>query len=577
LGAVFAMLAAPVLFAAPANAYYSDGVGDGSPGSPYHVLNCGNLSNINTDEEAHYVLDNDIDCTDFDFDMLVGDLSETSNGFTGSFDGQGHEITGLEINKSSENYVGLFARISDDAVVKNLSITANVHGNANVGILAGDIRNTANIERVVTFGIVTCANENCGGITGSQRNASAITKSGSYATVEDAGQSAGGLVGWIADNGTISLSYSSGSVSGTYYVGGLVGAANTGGAVASIVNSYSDGNVTASADYAGGLVGMGFDINVYSSYAAGSVTGNDNVGGLVGALNGNMAETFSAAEVSGTGGAVGPVTGHFGSGTVGNRYFDTVRTGFSSSPDGSSPIDTSSDPDYFLNNSTNPPMSTWTFDSTHWRTNYNYYPSLPPLFDPMMLCEEPQSTDTTIMGTCDIIPLGWGETTWEARWREKDTGNWQNITLNDNHLAQATVAGLTPGTWYHLQFRFTNDFGTGNWGTVEILTTGTAPSTSGSSGSESESGSAATSIVTLASSSFSTALISSEDSGAVITPSDTTIASEPSDESASESSNQPAASDGQTSKRSHAWPVFWIAVFFAAVMAWILKGRAIDP
>lgn len=578
-GAVFAMLAAPLLFAQPAQAYYSNGVGDGSPGSPFHVLNCGNLSNINTDEDAHYVLDNDLDCTDFDFDTLIGDLGLTSNGFTGSFDGQGHEIIGVTIEKSSDNFVGLFARLSDDAVVKNLSLTANVHGNANVGILAGDIRDTANVERVVTFGTATCDNENCGGITGSQRNASTITKSGSHATVEDAGQSAGGLVGWIAADGDISLSYFSGSVSGTNYVGGLVGAANTGGVNASITDSYSDGTVTASADYAGGLVGMGFDIDVYYSYAAGSVTGNNNVGGLVGALNGDMAETFSAAEISGTGGAVGPVTGHFFTGSVGNRYFDTVKTGFSSSPDGSSPIDTNSDPDYFLDNSTNPPMSTWTFDSNHWRTNYNYYPSLPPLFDPMMLCEEPQSTNTTMMGTCGIMPLGWGDTTWEARWRKKNTGDWQNITLNDNHLAQATITGLTPGTWYHLQFRYTNDFGTGNWGTLEIITTGTAPSSSGSGGTDSGStSSSVSSIASLASSSFWAPLISSDDStDAVITPTDTTTTSKVGDESTNESTAQQSTTDGQPAKKSYSWPILWTVLLFAAVIAWILKGRVVKP
>jgi hypothetical protein len=485
-----------LLWSAPVHAYFSNGVGDGTSGNPYHVLNCSNLSNINTVEDAYYVLDNDIDCTGFNYDMLIGDLAETSNGFSGSFDGQGHKITGVDINKPGEDYVGLFARISGSGVVKNLSVSANVHGKANVGILAGDIRDNAQVENVSVFGVVTCDNENCGGITGNQRNASSITKSGSYATVEDAGQSAGGLVGWISHNGTISLSYASGSVTGTNYVGGLVGAINTVSGTPTITDTYSDGTVTASADYVGGLVGLASSLNLTNSYAAGSVTGGDSVGGLVGLFSaGIMAELFSAAEVHGTGGAVGPVTGHFATGTVGNRYFDTVRTGFSSSPDGSSPIDTASDPNYFLNNHANPPMSTWTFDSTHWRTNYNYYPSFAPLLDPIMLCEQPQSTNTTISGTCGIMPLGWGETTWVARWREKGTSTWHAITLQNNHLAQATVTGLVPGTWYQLQFRFTNDFGTGNWGTVEILTTGTASHQSSAGGSsEANSGSDSSSM-----------------------------------------------------------------------------------
>ena len=119
-------------------------------------------------------------------------------------------------------------------------------------------------------------------------------------------------------------------------------------------------------------------------------------------------------------------------------------------------------------------MSTWDF-STIWRTNFEDYPSFAPLIDPYMLCETPTSTDTTITGHCLVQPLGWGTPTWEARWSVHDANSWYTITLSNVHHALATVTGLTPGTTYDLEFRFTNDFGTGQWGKLIILTAGTAP------------------------------------------------------------------------------------------------------
>ena len=84
----------------------------------------------------------------------------------------------------------------------------------------------------------------------------------------------GGLAG--GNRGTVSNSYSTGSVTGVdWWVGGLVGM-NSG----TVSNSYSTNNVTGD-EYVGGLVGENHGI-VSNSYSAGSVTGDGNVGGLVG-------------------------------------------------------------------------------------------------------------------------------------------------------------------------------------------------------------------------------------------------------------------------------------------------------
>jgi hypothetical protein len=107
----------------------------------------------------------------------------------------------------------------------------------------------------------------------------------STASVSSTGQTVnvGGLVGsnWL---GNIATSYSSGTVSGTSGVGGLVG--ENGG---SITTSYSTGTVAGEVRV-GGLVGRNFMANdmetwqgsIKTSYSTCAVSGNLGVGGLVG-------------------------------------------------------------------------------------------------------------------------------------------------------------------------------------------------------------------------------------------------------------------------------------------------------
>ena len=98
------------------------------------------------------------------------------------------------------------------------------------------------------------------------------------------GASVGALVG--ANAGTVSASWSSGSVESKQIVGGLVGR-NGDAVTATVTNSYSTATVTADGGTtfgnAGGLVGYNFGI-ISNSYAAGavSVTGTNMPGGLVG-------------------------------------------------------------------------------------------------------------------------------------------------------------------------------------------------------------------------------------------------------------------------------------------------------
>ncbi len=95
---------------------------------------------------------------------------------------------------------------------------------------------------------------------------------------------------------------------------------------------------------------------------------------------------------------------------------------------------------------------------------------------PFILCEQPSSSNTTIHARCIAVPQnGFGTTTWQMRYYIAGTTDYHYVTLSDIHDANATIMGLTPGTDYRVQVQFTNNWGTSEWGTLAVPTTGTTP------------------------------------------------------------------------------------------------------
>ena len=118
-----------------------------------------------------------------DIDLTGTEWTPIPN-FAGTFDGNGKTITGLTINQSAMDNVGLFASIDDVGTVKNLKLDkVNVTANSNVGAIAGENRGT--IENCSVSGSVTGSSNNSyvGGIAGFHRKGS-ITDCHSSATVE---------------------------------------------------------------------------------------------------------------------------------------------------------------------------------------------------------------------------------------------------------------------------------------------------------------------------------------------------------------------------------------------------------
>jgi hypothetical protein len=137
----------------------------------------------------------------------------------------------------------------------------------------------------------------------------------------------GGLVGGNAGSGSVSNSYATGAVNGSFGTGGLVGYSVE---TSSISNSYATGNVSGSANDVGGLAGGSY-ATISNSYATGQVNGSAvNVGGLVGIQDaGSISQSYATGAVSGpnAGGTIGGLLGRQDSGTVSASYWDTQTTG----------------------------------------------------------------------------------------------------------------------------------------------------------------------------------------------------------------------------------------------------------
>ncbi|MBU1711861.1 MAG: filamentous hemagglutinin N-terminal domain-containing protein [Proteobacteria bacterium] len=215
------------------------------------VNNVNNLQAINTNLTGNYALGKDIDATATSgwnsgagF-VPLGDNSLTVGAsFSGIFQGLGHIVTGLYINRPATQYVGPFGGTIGGWIMNVGFENVNITGGFQTGGLVA--HTGSNVVSCYTTGSVTSGSNNVGGLVG--LSAGSIINSYSTATV-NGNTWVGGLAGTLYTGGSITNSYSSGAVSGTSSVGGLVGY-NYG--VGPIVSSYWDTQTSGRATSDGG-------------------------------------------------------------------------------------------------------------------------------------------------------------------------------------------------------------------------------------------------------------------------------------------------------------------------------------
>lgn len=175
------------------------------------------LQAMQASRDLYYVLGNDIDANataggnDF---VPVGHLVEP---FSGTFDGQGHTIRGLYMERPDSRTTGIFGIIGANGVIQDVTIEeASAKGKGNAGILASVSSGT--IERVVIENSSVQGDGNAGALVGT--NTGTIRESEVNAEVEG-GKSVGGFVG--ENSGTMSDLLGVVTVSGDAWVGGVAG------------------------------------------------------------------------------------------------------------------------------------------------------------------------------------------------------------------------------------------------------------------------------------------------------------------------------------------------------------------
>ena len=275
-------------------------------------------------------------------------IGDHENAFLSTFDGGGHTISNLFINRAESTGIGLFG-YSGGPIRRVGLLSVNVSGYSAVGGLVGSNGRYKqglwsdgggrNISDIYVTGAVTGGGGSVGGLAGYNYSRATVNISGSCTSVAvtGAGRNVGGLVGynnpdyWEAN---ISGSYATGTVTGSSgNVGGLVGhnRADEYGSSAEISGSYATGDVAGTGENVGGLVGYNYShsygsAEISGSYAAGDVTGgSDNVGGLVGSSGSDISVSYATGDVTGGSDNVGGLVGSSGSDISGSYSTGAVK------------------------------------------------------------------------------------------------------------------------------------------------------------------------------------------------------------------------------------------------------------
>ena len=230
----------------------------------YTVYNANGLMNVaelvnGGKTDINITLDTNIDLTGKDWTPIGTDYD---NSYKGTFDGGGHTIKGLTVT-TNDQFVGLFGYLDKAGTVKNVVMEG-------IQITSNHVLMSGNTGGVVGYSWGTI--ENC-------------SVSGSVSGTVYVGGVVGAQIG-----GSITGCSSSATVKGTVDVGGVAGQTNSS---ATLTACYATGNVTIEINPAkniagGSLVGMNAGSSLLACYATGNVTstgsstGKVHIGGFLG-------------------------------------------------------------------------------------------------------------------------------------------------------------------------------------------------------------------------------------------------------------------------------------------------------
>ena len=293
-------------------------------------------------DTANYPLDgNYILTADIDLEGSADNAWKSIGNFTGTFDGNGHTISGLYMNANSpdrsDQGLGLFSYLGLGGTIKNLAVEGEIHPGEGtgetldpaVGSIAGRCDGGEIINCTSGVDIKGHTEKTVGGIVASADDESTIENCRYTGTINitigETTMGMGGIVGMASDC-TVKNCENAGTVKSNIHTGGVVGRSDDG---AEVLNCRNSGHVESSGGASGGVVGDNYGV-IKNSYNIGTVTGSGGWTGGVTAHNvaesdadaatdqtGIVENCYNAGAVSGSGsGDIGGVVGYNNSSNV---------------------------------------------------------------------------------------------------------------------------------------------------------------------------------------------------------------------------------------------------------------------
>ena len=256
--------------------------------------------------------------------------SPVQTSYYGNLEGLGNQIQSLSISEGECANTGLFSEqkagvISDIGIV-NANISFSGSCQDDIGTLVGLAYGT--ISRSYSSGsVVADYYGQVGGLVGYIAETGDVDHSHSSASMSGSDSSVGGLIG---DNeGKVADSYATGSVSDnsgypSFDIGGLAGYN-----VGEISSSFATGSIySPNNGYCGGFVGVA-EVEIIDSYATGSAScgSTSDLGGFAGEVFNDVRDSYSTGSVEGSSEETGGFAGVTEYGYMKSDFWDTTTSG----------------------------------------------------------------------------------------------------------------------------------------------------------------------------------------------------------------------------------------------------------
>lgn len=333
------------------------GSGSGTFGDPYRIFYAEQLSQVRNflnKDGVCFKLMSDIDLADWISENAPKEgwqpIGVESSPFKGVFDGNGHQISSINVERGSTDNIGLFG-VVDGATINKLTVQGKLKGRSCIGGICGKSTNTTFSDCNVVVDIQGVSN--IGSLSGSNKGgqfAECVVSSTKLKGVsisqydETLPNNIGGIVGCNSGELKFTKCIVEADIVGTEKMGGIIGCDN-GKTTLNECQVYS--HVKGNGDNIGGLVGESSSTVSESVLCKclfnGTLVGKDNVGGLIGTRN-DYYDNYKHLSISNSVAICNidsdnKVGGLIGSVYVGNRAtFDIANSYFSGTINGGTDV-----------------------------------------------------------------------------------------------------------------------------------------------------------------------------------------------------------------------------------------------